>query len=124
MWSFHPPDTTPFADTDIINAIKRIVNEHSANVTLESVSKEIYLNPFYISKLFKQKTGMNFTDYITEYQMKKAAHLLSDYNCKRYEISETVGYSNPKNFARTFCNSGISAAAMCVFLTADLSIYR
>ncbi len=88
--------------TDIINTIKRIVNEHLANVTLESVSKEIYLNPFYISKLFKQKTGMNFTDYVTKCRMKKAAHLLNDYNCKIYEISETVGYSNPKNFARTF----------------------
>lgn len=87
---------------DIINTIKRIVNEHLDNVTLESVSKEIYMNSFYISKLFKQKTGINFTDYVTDCRMKKAVELLNDYNCRIYEISEAVGYSNPKNFARTF----------------------
>lgn len=88
--------------TDIVNSIKQIINQHLTDVTLESVSKEIYLNPFYISKLFKQKTGINFTDYVTECRMKKAAELLNDFNCQIYEISEIVGYSNPKNFARTF----------------------
>lgn len=88
--------------TDIVNSIKQIINQHLADVTLESVSKEIYLNPFYISKLFKQKTGINFTDYVTECRMKKAAELLNNFNFRIYEISEIVGYSNPKNFARTF----------------------
>ncbi len=87
---------------DIINAIKKIVKEHLADVTLESVSKKIYMNPFYISKLFKQKTGINFTDYVTDCRMKKAADLLNDYNYRIYDISEIIGYSNPKNFARTF----------------------
>ncbi len=87
---------------DIINTIKKIVKEHLADVTLESVAKKIYMNPFYISKLFKQKTGINFTDYVTDCRMKKAADLLNDYNYRIYDISEIVGYSNPKNFARTF----------------------
>ena len=95
-----PPEKKEPAD--MINTIKRIVNEHLDNVTLESVSKEIYMNPFYISKLFKQKTGINFADYVTDCRMKKAVDLLNDYNCRIYEISEAVGYSNPKNFARTF----------------------
>ncbi len=87
---------------DIISTIKQIVNEHLDKVTLESVSKEIYMNSFYISKLFKQKTGINFADYVTECRMKKAIELLNDYNNRIYTISESVGYSNPKNFARTF----------------------
>jgi Response regulator containing CheY-like receiver domain and AraC-type DNA-binding domain len=34
--------------------------------------------------------------------MKKAAELLRDPLYRTYEISEMVGYSNPKNFTRTF----------------------
>ena len=88
--------------SDIINSIKRIVQEQLSFVTLESVAKEVYMNPFYISKLFKQKTGENFTDYVTKCRMEKAAELLGDSLYKTYEISEIAGYSNPKNFARAF----------------------
>ena len=100
---FHPQETlTPKEPSDIINSIKRIVQEQLSFVTLESVAKEVHMNPFYISKLFKQKTGENFTDYVTKCRMEKAAELLSDCLYKTYEISEMAGYSNPKNFARAF----------------------
>nr|WP_275900810.1 helix-turn-helix transcriptional regulator [Paenibacillus periandrae] len=60
------------------------------------------MNPDYVSKYFKQKTGQNFSDYIVEIRMGKAIELLQDINYKTYEISELVGYSYPKNFTRTF----------------------
>lgn len=88
--------------SDIIKSIKRIVQEQLTFVTLESVAKEVYMNPFYISKLFKQKTGENFMDYVTRCRMEKAAKMLGDSLYKTYEISEMAGYSNPKNFARAF----------------------
>jgi two-component system, response regulator YesN len=34
--------------------------------------------------------------------MEKAARLLQDVHYLTYEVSEIVGYSNPKNFARSF----------------------
>ena len=90
------------APDTLILAIQKIVQDQLTSVTLESVSREVFLNPFYISKLFKQRTGINFADYVTECRMKRAAELLSDYLYKTYEVSEMVGYSNPKNFTRAF----------------------
>lgn len=86
----------------IISIIKNYVNEHYRDVTLEDLTKQVHLNPDYISKFFKQKTGQNFSDYLIEVRMKKAAELLDDVQYKTYEISDRVGYSNSFNFTRTF----------------------
>ncbi|UUZ94754.1 helix-turn-helix transcriptional regulator [Paenibacillus sp. P25] len=60
------------------------------------------MNPYYLSKYFKSKTGENFSDYLTRIRMNTAAELLKDIKYKTYEVSEMVGYSSAKNFTRTF----------------------
>lgn len=86
----------------IITIIKKYVEEHFRDVTLEDLTKQVHMNPDYISKFFKQKTGQNFSDYLIEVRMKKAARLLDEVQYKTYEISDMVGYSNSFNFTRTF----------------------
>jgi two-component system response regulator YesN len=86
----------------IISIIKNYVDEHYKDVTLEDLTNLVHMNPDYISKFFKQKTNQNFSDYLIEVRMKKAALLLDDVRYKTYEISEIVGYSNSFNFTRTF----------------------
>lgn len=86
----------------IIHQIKAHVQEHYKNVSLEQVSKKVHMNANYLSSLFKQKTGQNFSEYVIKTKMEMAVNLLQDVNYKTYEISEMVGYSNAKNFARTF----------------------
>ena len=99
----HMPALTPeHTPDDLILAIQKIIQEQIDCVTLESVSREVFLSPFYVSKLFKQRTGKNFADYVTECRMKKAAELLCGHSCHTYEISMMVGYSNPNNFTRAF----------------------
>ncbi len=86
----------------IIFIIKKYVNEHYKDVTLEDLTKQVHMNPDYISRFFKQKTDQNFSDYLIEVRMKKAAELLDDIRYKTYEISDMVGYSNSFNFTRMF----------------------
>lgn len=70
--------------------------------SLEEAAKLIHLSPNYLSKIFKRKTGKNFSEYLLEIKMERAAALLRDINLKTYEIAEEVGYDNPKNFTRAF----------------------
>ncbi len=60
------------------------------------------MNPTYISKYFKQKTGINFSEYLNDVRMTRAADMLEQGDCRTYEVSEAVGYQNPKNFTRSF----------------------
>ncbi len=103
---------------DIINSFesyKRVSSEHLINkakkyiddnyhkdISLSDVADQVFLNPVYFSRLFKQHTGENFTDYLTKVRIKKAIDLLKQNRYKTYEISEKVGYKNSRYFSRVF----------------------
>jgi YesN/AraC family two-component response regulator len=87
---------------EIIKTIKDYVIEHYSDATLEDAAKIVYMNPYYLSNFFKQKSGQKFSDFLTEIKMKKAAELLKDLSNKTYEVGLKVGYKNPKNFTRAF----------------------
>lgn len=86
----------------IIAAIKSHVEEHYAHVTLDDIAKLVHMNPTYISKYFKKRTGQNFSDYVLSVKMKNAADLLHDIHYRIYDVSIMVGYENAKNFATSF----------------------
>ena len=86
----------------LIASVKAYVQSDYREATLENASRQVHLNASYLSYLFKQKTGQSFTDYLIGIKMEVALRLLRDVRYKTYEISERVGYSNAKNFTRTF----------------------
>jgi two-component system response regulator YesN len=88
----------------IIATIKEHVEAHYNNVSLEDLAKLVHMNPDYLSKFFKKKAGMLFSEYLTQVRMVKAADFLGDIQYKTYEISDKVGYSNSFNFTRAFKN--------------------
>lgn len=86
----------------VITKIQEYIAANYNSATLEEAANTVYMNPFYVSKYFKQKTGKNFSEYLLEVKMEEAAKLLKDLKYKTYEISEMVGYRNSKNFTRAF----------------------
>ena len=47
-------------------------------ITLESISKEVYLNKFYICRLFKEKLGFGINDYIKACRLNNSVALLRE----------------------------------------------
>jgi YesN/AraC family two-component response regulator len=88
----------------LVGAVKKYIEDNYCTVTLESAAKSVHMNSSYLSQFFKQKTGSNFSDYLIDVKMKKAVELLKDISLKAYDVSEMVGYTNSKNFSRTFKN--------------------
>ena len=78
------------------------MDEHFQNANLEDASILVSLSPNYLSKIFKRKKGKNFSEYVLDVKMEKAAGLLRDITLKTYEVAAAVGYDNPKNFSRAF----------------------
>lgn len=91
-------------DIKKINKIAAYIDCHYRDASLQTVAGEMSMNPVYLSRFFKEKTGINFNDFVTEIKMKKAAELIKRNRYKIYEISEMVGYTNAKNFSRAFKN--------------------
>ncbi len=94
--------TTKYYSDNIIQAITTYIKEHYATVTLDDIAELVQMSPTYLSSYFKEKTGENFSNYVTEIRMKQAAKLLCDFRYKTYDVSSLVGYTNPKNFTRMF----------------------
>lgn len=86
----------------IIEKILHYIEENYRTASLKGASQRLYMNSCYISQIFKERTGHNFSDCLMEMRMKKAAQFLKNPTCKIYDISNLVGYTQPKNFTRAF----------------------
>ena len=90
-------------DDKLVYRIGKYVVVHvDEKLSLESVAEGVYLNPSYVSHIFKKITGMNFSDYMAEVKVDRAKVLLRDNRMKIYDAAATVGYSNSEYFAKIF----------------------
>lgn len=79
-----------------------IEENYQKDISLDDVSRSVDISPYYFSKLFKEETGENFIEYLTNLRIEKAKKLLvkSDMNIKN--ICLDTGYSDPNYFSRIF----------------------
>lgn len=71
-------------------------------LSLSDIADALKLNPSYISRLFKQQTGRNMTDYIRSQKLTKAKKLLKSGGYTVTEISELFGFSSVHYFSSCF----------------------
>lgn len=89
-------------DYVIQKAKEYIHNNYSDNISLNDVAAHVFLNGNYFSTLFKRKTGTTFRDYLRNYRIEKAKHLLNTTHLKIYEVGLQVGYNEQPHFVRAF----------------------
>ena len=95
-----PATNTP---QQVISQIKSYIMEHYADqLSLDVVAEHVFLSPVYVSRLFKQETGDNFTDFITRVRIDKARELLRHADILVCDVGQRVGYPNPRYFYRVF----------------------
>lgn len=88
----------------IIRVVKNYLDENFSNnsISLELVADIVNKNPAYVSCLFKNKTGVNFSEYVAKLRVNKAKEHLGDVRVKMYEISSMVGYADASHFTKIF----------------------
>lgn len=87
-----------------VETVKRWVSAHyNQHADLNTLAGMVFLTPSYLSKLFKQETGLTLTDYIIEIRIRKAKQLLKNApDLKVHEIGTEVGYPDPAYFNKLF----------------------
>ena len=91
------------SSVSVVEKAKEYINENfNKEISLDEVSKKVNISPYYFSKLFKDETGTNFIEYLTDIRINEAKKLLLDRNMSMKEICMAVGYSDPNYFSRTF----------------------
>ncbi|TCL71572.1 two-component system response regulator YesN [Hydrogenispora ethanolica] len=79
-----------------------LVHYPCSNLSLAGVAKEFYLNPSYLSRIFKQTVGQSFVEFLTQIRMEKAIKMLKETDLKVYQIAERVGIGDPHYFSICF----------------------
>jgi AraC-like DNA-binding protein len=75
-------------------AVVYLQNNYMKDISLDSCADHTGTNPYFLSKAFKQITGRNFIDTLTEIRLEKAKELLRESECKINVVAELVGYQH------------------------------
>lgn len=88
----------------IVEQIVSYLQEHySEKISLDQIAENMYLSPFYISKIFKSETGDAPIRHLINIRLEHAMELLEfgSYTSIK-EIAEEVGYDDVYHFSKTF----------------------
>lgn len=91
----------------VVDIVKKYINEHLGEQRLsrEDIANFVYLNPDYLTRLFKKQTGLSISDYLQQQRMEYAKKLLIETNMPVSEVALSVGYSNFSYFSTIFKKS-------------------
>ena len=93
----------PEIEPNTIEQIKKFIETDytDSKINLASVAEQFGFSASYLSRKFKQETGKNFVEYLTECRMEKAMKL-AEAGKKMFLASAEVGIPDPNYFGRCF----------------------
>lgn len=86
----------------VLDVVSYICCNFQNDITLNSIAKEFYVSPSYLSRIFKKITDFHMSEYIQIVRIKEAQRLLRETSSKVIEIAEKVGFSQIAHFNKTF----------------------
>lgn len=87
---------------NVIEKANEYINEnYSKDITRKDVADAVYMNPSYFSRYYKKKTGVFYSDYLTEVRISHAKELMKT-DKSITEICHAVGYNTRRYFNANF----------------------
>ncbi len=80
----------------------RLGHEFSGNLTRQHLAGAFRITPEYVSRLFREKTGKTFQEYLRDRRLERAAILLKNTELSIGEIAEGCGFQDTAYFIRSF----------------------
>ncbi|CAH1199377.1 response regulator [Paenibacillus sp. JJ-223] len=72
------------------------------DLSLVRLAELNHFNPSYLSRFFKQETGINLSEFIDDTRIRRAKELLSNSDLMVREVALQVGYESAHSFTRLF----------------------
>lgn len=81
---------------------KSVIRQVDNKVTLESVAGDVYLNKTYVSHVFREMTGISFSDFVTEVKVDRAKTLLHYPDMSVSTAADMLCFSSAGYFSAIF----------------------
>ena len=86
--------------TGISGYIISYISEHyMEEITLKEIAESLHYSVPYVSKTFKDETGISFLSYLQNYRVMQACRMIISSKIKLAEVAERVGYRDIKFFS-------------------------
>ncbi len=83
-------------------ALEITEKEYAGKVSVENIADQLGVSASYLSRKFKQATGLTYLDFLNKYRVSQAVKLLETGQYKVYEVSEKTGFTDYKHFNAVF----------------------
>lgn len=98
-----PADKTYKKAEDYVERACSLIHDHYATTSVQEIAHTLHLNRSYLSRIFRDVTGISIQAYLTNTRLQAARSLiLQDYTIS--QASAIVGYSDIASFSRAFKN--------------------
>lgn len=90
-------------ESPYVSQVLEITEEqYQDKLSIELIADNLGVSASYLSKKFKNSTGLTYLDFLNKYRVQKAIKLLETGKYKVYEVSDKVGFSDYKHFNSVF----------------------
>jgi AraC-like DNA-binding protein len=94
---------TAQAESPLVRHAKQFIAEHyTEQLSLGTLAGVVHVSTYYFCKLFKQGTGLTFTDYLARFRFEQAKNLLLNPHVRISEVAYAAGFRSLTHFNRTF----------------------
>lgn len=101
--NFIPKASNQSDSNNILYSLINYVQEnYKETCSIRQISKEFGYDYYYMSKYFRQKIGMTFTEYLNQYRILQAGFMLKNTNEPISSIAMQCGYDTICTFNRIF----------------------
>jgi len=105
--------------SELARRAKKLIDGHYTEYSLDisRICDIIGVSQSHLSREFKRETGMTLTDYIGQQRLQEAKRLLSSSDLSIKEISQRIGYPDPRALTHLFRQTeGLTAAEYRVYI--------
>ncbi len=86
-----------------VKKINSIINEnYTKKISQQEIAKELGISSSYLSSMYKQATGLTFSQYLLQTRMNRAMELMATSDMTTAQLAAAVGFEAESHFRRRF----------------------
>ena len=86
----------------VMSVIRYVEEFYNRRISLQEIAKKEFLSEAYLSRLFKEETGINFSEYVDSIRLQHAVNELRSSQLPVLTIALNNGFSTAKRFSNLF----------------------
>lgn len=100
--AYHKEKRSKMTDVTLQLATDYMDANYNNNISVDTVAEYVQRSSSYLSRIFKESTGMTINDYLIQLRIKRAMELLKQLDVSIEEICREIGYANVSYFNKMF----------------------